>query len=571
MENKQLYKISKYTYNEIFLDSQLQSQGANQARFLESLEKNSKAVKTQDIVMKFSIGIMMCFLAILPIQAFLQIDAALEQGYPIQTILFAGSISLSIFFVAQISYLILFGMFLSASLMGGELFIWLQTLPLSKSDLRKIAFFTFFRGVNIQFIILIVILPVVTGILTQNLLLVLITIGISVFNILFSFSLLVLMGEKMHRVMSNYDVNSPKATFMRIMSILSYGLGSLVIVFIFQIGFTYLEKLFLGSAQMAATLEMWNPIMALIPVVFSVSYLITAVTLGTPLPATLWINVLLGCALFILLSVRIARRSVAKLGSLTELSPKEFQTGPKAKRDDVELIVQTPIKAFIKKDLSMATRDYQMLMLLIMPAILPLIGVLSVTFSGAEYTEPFETAMMILSMMLLYLMMGALMLIGGLLNVETTGTTIIASLPTIPRDQAVAKIRIMIPVLFVAGISSLPFFIGNPMFWYLFSVLMLLLPVGPIFILSALELKVLMFGKLKYKFVLEEVQLQKKVIKWIILVGVEIGIYIGLLILCAIQLEKGLLPFAMTILPISAIVLFGLSIGFNKIFPRKIA
>lgn len=37
---KQLWKISKYSYREVFLDSQLNMAGSQQSRVLEQMEKN---------------------------------------------------------------------------------------------------------------------------------------------------------------------------------------------------------------------------------------------------------------------------------------------------------------------------------------------------------------------------------------------------------------------------------------------------------------------------------------------------------------------------------------------------
>ena len=64
---KDLYKISKFVYNESFLEGYLDSSGPQKDSFLKKVEKNSKTVRRNAVGMKFLSGIYMLILNMTPI------------------------------------------------------------------------------------------------------------------------------------------------------------------------------------------------------------------------------------------------------------------------------------------------------------------------------------------------------------------------------------------------------------------------------------------------------------------------------------------------------------------------
>ena len=159
MNNRQLYKISKYAYNEAFEQSQLDMAGSQQAKIMEKMAKNKKYMKIQSIAMKIMVGIFIAIMIVIPIQAFDYITQAMAEGV-ISTnhLIFAGSLTISVTFLIQILYLIMFGMFFASSLLSGEYLKWLSTLPIARKDMRKITMMTFFRGMDVQFVALLIVL-----------------------------------------------------------------------------------------------------------------------------------------------------------------------------------------------------------------------------------------------------------------------------------------------------------------------------------------------------------------------------------------------------------------------------
>ncbi len=149
------YSLAKYTNYEIFLESQIQSAGAHQARFLEKLEKNANYIRNISIMLKVVYSFLFVVLPILPLITYLRLMDYLYSGtYTIGTILFVSSFLFGIFFAMVIMYLIVLGMLPISSLMTGNAFKWLQTLPIPKKNLKKLGFMTIFRTLNIPLIVL---------------------------------------------------------------------------------------------------------------------------------------------------------------------------------------------------------------------------------------------------------------------------------------------------------------------------------------------------------------------------------------------------------------------------------
>jgi membrane protease YdiL (CAAX protease family) len=175
------------------------------------------------------------------------------------------------------------------------------------------------------------------------------------------------------------------------------------------------------------------------------------------------------------------------------------------------------------------------------------------------------------SFLMLYQPIIALMIITGFLNMEDSGSSIKASLPINPRDQIKAKLIILIII------QSLSFFLPiiviilvNPAFQSFILLFISWYPITLVFLLIGLLLKLKMFGRMKYKFVLEEVNPEKKVQKWAFLISMEVLIYLIYAILGSIILifSNIILMSAILFLTSSTIIVFLLT-SLNRMFPKS--
>jgi len=161
------------------------------------------------------------------------------------------------------------------------------------------------------------------------------------------------------------------------------------------------------------------------------------------------------------------------------------------------------------------------------------------------------------------------MLVGGLLNMEESGSSTLASLPILPRDQAKAKLVLM---LIIHGISMSIMAIVLTMLTQSVMVLILILGSLPItwtLLLFVFQMKVRLFGTMKYKYVLEEFNVKNKLLKWVSIVAADIGVCIFILILgFTFFLTLGITP---TILILYIFGFIGISVliyTFTKMFPK---
>lgn len=535
MNNKQLYRLSKEVSREIFLEGQLSAVGANQATFMEKLEKNQNSMKTQEKVVKVMLAIVLGAMSILPLFAYMEILGTDHANVAPGALLLASSIVFSLAFVIQVVYILILGLMTTSALMSGDTFNWLETLPLSKKDVRKLSIFALFRSFNIPLVVSVVALPTLMGIFTHNPAVVLGCGVISASNTLLAFSLLILLGGKFSKIMQTNDLNTKRSNRIRILTLVGYGLGTMMVAILAQYAFFLVEGIFEAVRDFQGA-PLVNYFASLVPFPFAGGYLLSL--LGTDpasVPPILWVTAVAGMGfLFVILRLAYRKAGVA-LRQVTLPEDRKFDRA-KAKKEASEAPVvhvkvepTTPVKAYIHKDLSMATRDIQMLMFLIMPFLLPFITGISFITSTQEAGVDFSLTLVTwVSTFLFGAAINGFMLVSGMLNVESSGTSITAALPMIPRDQANGKLILIMGIPSIAYIAPLLVFLQAPYRLDLVLIVVATLGVPSLIGMGLFSLKVALFGRMRFKYVLEEVRVEHKAFKWIVIVLSGLGLVIGL-------------------------------------------
>ncbi len=574
-EWKRLWKISKYTFQEIFIETQLQMAGATQTRLLEELEKNRKYIKIQEITMKIVLMLYIAGLIVFPLQIFSKIDYALSLNYPTEWVLWAGSLLFGIFFISEFLIIVTFGLIQASGLLSGVHFQWLTTLPISKADIQKISLFTFFRGLDTQLIAALIVLPVGVVIATGNILLVFLSILLSVGNVLFCFGCLVLIGERLHRVLDEKAISTPKNNTIRLVVLSSYVIVLIVGALGIQLSFLYIDSIFSSVPSNLASVNILNTIFPFIAFPFSGAYLLIHLYIF-PIAKFSLIALFagIGCVLFFVWVVRIFRKSLFKLKNVLWLQNSAVihdQTDYSIENVNIRSV--KPEIAFFNKDKQFASRDLQVAMMFIMPFILPILSLISVAVMGIEDEIGIDSLVITnFSMNFMYSVMSAVLIIYGLMNIEVTGSTILGALPIRVRDQTKGKILWLAIILGGSSLVQILIYIGNPIFFINMVLTLVTFPLGFIIGILTLELKVFLFGKMKYKYVLEDVRIKHKIWKWVLismidflLYGVILGIITTFLIL---NPENYLLPSSLVLVVITVITGLGAYWIYNKQFPQ---
>ena len=282
---KSFYSLAKFTTHEILMEGQIASAGAHQARLLEKFKKNKNYIKIQFLALKIVFAIMFVFFPILPLTTYLQIDNSLVSYTP-NSIAFITSFMLGIYFGMTFLYMLMFGMVSTSSFMSGNSFKWLQTLPFSKKEMRKIGFMTLFRNLDLPLIISIFAFPIIMLIGTQNFLIFITSFLVSILNVIFNFSLLVIIGEKLSFLFSESKGQSKKVNTIRLITMFGYFTVAFGSGLIFTLGFNSVDR-FLIMFETSEPSPILNLILSLIPFALAPAYLISLSTMPNQVPLQL--------------------------------------------------------------------------------------------------------------------------------------------------------------------------------------------------------------------------------------------------------------------------------------------
>ncbi|MFX0025995.1 MAG: CPBP family intramembrane glutamic endopeptidase [Candidatus Hermodarchaeota archaeon] len=567
------YSLAKYPNLEILMDSQLASAGANQAKLLERYKKNKKAIKRQLIALKVVYGFIFVFIPFFSVWGYLVILGGYSSSSPIETLLLTNSFVFGIFFLISILYVLLMGLFSTSAFMSGNAFKWLHTLPLSKKDLKKLGYVTIFRNLDIALIALILGFPIGLLIMTQNFWLFLISLISSALNAVFAFSILVILSEKMAKIFSESSGSSKKANFLRILTMGGFFLVAFGTSFLLSWSLNLIEDFFIifPTNESASLL---NRILSYIPFPFGMTYLIAFVANPGLIPVDLILTSMVGFVLFIGLTFLLYKVAIQQVKSVTateiELTEKRKKKVIREKEVAVEIKTISTVKSFIRKDLISTTRDYQSFIFLIMPIIYPIILILSMTPVIANEIVTLDSIIILWSVVIGVNQFIPFMLVAGFLNMEESGASILASLPLLARKQAKAKVYLMLTIQAI-GLGLMGFILMiMTQSLILLTLFLLTIPIAWIFLLFTFELKVRFFGKMKYKYVVEEVNKQRKVLKWLILIGSELLIYFTVIIIEFTLLGfYGILGIIIGLVVIGIIGISSLLYVFTRMFPKE--
>lgn len=563
---KSYYSIAKFTTHEILMDGQIASAGAHQSRLLEKFKKNKNYINHQFLALKIVFSLLLVFIPIIPLITYLGFESE-SSSYTIGSISFLSSYLFAIYFGMTLLYTIMFGMVSTSSFMSGNSFKWLQTLPFSKKQIKKIGFMTLFRNVDVPLVILILAFPIIMLIGTLNIIIFLASLLVSTLNTIFNFSLLIIIGEKLSFVFSESKGKSKRVNLLRTIAMLGYFIMAFGSGLIFSFGFQTFDTLLTRFETSEPPINL-NIILSLIPLFFAPSYFIASSTMPNQVPLELYISTLIGLIIFIIITFGVFK--LAQRALRTTISTEIIIEDTKKKDVEVEIKQESTILAYIRKDLVSATRDMQSFMFLFFPIFYPLILIFSM--QGVITTEVTDTLGILIlwsSMLGIYLFIPPMLII-GLLNLEESGSSILASLPMIPREQAKAKVILMFTI---QGISLtfasiiLTILTGSIM---VIALLAVTLPIAWSLLLVMVELKIHFFGKMKYKYILEELQKENKIAKWILMIFIEVGLYFSTLYFGSIWIfTMGIFNAMLTLLTIGLIGLILLIYTFTKMFPKE--
>ncbi|MFW9972176.1 MAG: type II CAAX prenyl endopeptidase Rce1 family protein [Candidatus Odinarchaeota archaeon] len=564
-----LYTLAKYANQELLLESLLQAKGSYQSLFLERYKKRKRALKIKVIGTKILYSIIFGLLPVLLILTYLEIIRNLDL-YPFssENIILTGVVFFGLYFVLQFFNFFLMGLLESSMVMSGIIFSWFETLPIPRERLKKLAYITIFRSFDIPIIFIVFGFPITMLIQTQNLLAFFISLGISSVNIIFSFDLLILFGERLHRVLYSNKTSPKKALAVRLFNIFSYMAVILGTIYIIQWVFASINQIF-GAIIFFEQPLLLNIILSTLPYPFNPSYILSIAITPSQITPNLLVSTTVGLGLFILITYVIHKKTSKILTKVTNASSMEIQSSPIKEEIQVKVKTRAPVSAFLHKDLSVASHDVKVFLSLVMPTILSCIFTFSfnfgITFSPISLTRD----IVIYSFgIILFCPIIASMLVYAISSIDLSGETILAALPIVQRERVKAKLIIMI-VLQSLALFSPPFiFLLTPKFSIFFIATLIMAPFVLIFLILTYELKIYYFNKFGKRYVIGDINPQKRLFKWTLIICIQYVIDFWILsfvlIFFIFQLISTMTVFFVIV---NIILILVVDLTLNKMFP----
>ena len=162
--DKEINKISKVVYDEMFFHGMLETAGSQKAQMLDKITKNPRYMKNQDIALKIIVSIFQLVLCLTPIMAYLKFNEVYGTVDNYQ-LMFSLSTSVTMLFGFQLFYMLVFGINSLTGIFGVDSFTYLETLPISRKDMESIASKILFHGFRFQMLAIFLALPLGTIIL----------------------------------------------------------------------------------------------------------------------------------------------------------------------------------------------------------------------------------------------------------------------------------------------------------------------------------------------------------------------------------------------------------------------
>ncbi|NVM17201.1 MAG: hypothetical protein HWN80_05750 [Candidatus Lokiarchaeota archaeon] len=526
-----IYYFAKFSSRELLLEELVFMKGGNKLYFLERYENNPFRFKVKVVLTKLFLAIIFGVIPVLPYLTYLEIvKLLLDTSIHIENIFLMGGLLFSIYFILQNLNFFIMGLLDATMIISGQIFEWYESLPIPRTQLRKIVYFTLFRSYDLQILVSILAFPIAMLIGSGNVFFFFVCLGVSFVNVIISFSILVLLGARINRTLDINDSSSKKVLMLRLINLFSYVIilfGSYGLIQWYTNSLDLIGDFFITSGYSPII----NLIISFIPFPFNLSYLISLSV--APFQATyqLWTSVIIGFALMCILAYFIFNRSnkAIERATLSEGTLKKGRRKRGTPQKDIQVKIKSrkPFYAYLYRDLAVISRNPKYIITIILPILVSFIYVINVNIENATVVSffhiPFSLNWIVLSI-LNPILSG--LLVFGLMELETSGESIKAGLPIVPRDQAIPKLLLMFIILTCAIVLPSLIYINYPNYIVILINFASTLPFAWFVLMVIFLLKIKFFGKKRKKmYVLEDYKPKNRIFKWVIIISVPYIIF----------------------------------------------
>ena len=570
----ELYLISKNLSQEILMDEHLQSRGIYHSVLSESYAEKKTQFKRKVILTKIFYAIIFGVLPVIPVLAYFEyLNILISGAYEFEFVIFSISMFYGVFFSLQFLNFLLMTIMETTVILSGQSLTWFKTLPISNKSLKRMVYITVFRNFDIPIIVITFAFPVSLLIVSANFFFFFMLLGISIINTFLGINIVIIISKRLNRILNLNDVSSKKTFLIRLFNVFSYVFIILGSIYLIQWTSTSIGEIF--ELFIASELpNLINIIMSTVPYPFSQSYLIALMFSPTYIETPIFFSTLIGMGLLIVILFLSFIGAIKSINNMILSEPlyKQKAIFLENIKENFKIKTQSTFKAFLKKDLLSSSRDLKSFLSLISPIIFSFIFVTYLNLPSVSVSDPID--FQILKVWVSYLLLTPILsgiIVFSLLNLDASGQSILESLPLIPREQAKAKLFIMLTVLSLSIILPCFLFITNPRFFIFFFGIIACLPFAWIFLFLSFEMSIYFFGKRYKNYIVTDLS-AKSIFIWIVVLIIPLSICFWiisistLLFLHAHPFELYFSVFISLLLIMATIFNF---LFYDKLFPLK--
>ena len=511
-----LWDLARNVYHEAIYQGQVQSAGSNVHRLHDKMKSDGKYIRRQAGMVQGIGSFYMLAVATLSVIAFVEMRETLPTSWNV----LVASLSITVQLFIQSGYLMMLTLLATAEILAPDLYRWPASLPLSNDQIGALKVLALAREYLMPLSVIIVTIPLVAGLASGSPAAGLTGILVGISHAAMTLGIAVLASWRLRKALRESDGSDRRSSVARVVSILIYGVGTLVVLFVMQIGSSVIANLFDSPRMMGRSLAILMQALALAPLPTAPAALLATVAAGATVRLLpVWMPIV-GTAGYVLLALLVIRRASAIVRGLDEGTRQIADSAHGAvdaivgRGANAPLDVRPPRAAFRRQIARTATRDTQALISLLFPLIFPLLVTLGPTISAGDATVG---AVLVIVM---GTVMSSWMVIQGTTRQQSGTGGLEATLPVRERDRVFP--RLWLAALLPLGgvlITVLALFPGGSPVQRALLLQTLAVPVaGP----AGFLVKVALFGKVRSgsnPFVLDEVNTGARFWKWVAVIA----------------------------------------------------
>jgi len=419
--------------------------------------------------------------------------------------------------------LLVFTLTFLASLLQGDAFKPLGALPLDRREMRRVTAYVLVRMYGLPLAVVVLAYPVIGGMFTGSWGFFAAALLGNVLNVATVLALVVwacdVLGRRVFRGGSSRGSTALRVAVMVGYTVVAFSIFAIMGLALDAIGGLYMEQRMAGASG-----ELVNAALALVPFALPSSYLtaMTLVPLGT-LPLPVVAGAIAGTAAQAAIAYALLRRARRALGAVAMAAEGGGGPGQHASVGDIALRTRSPVAAFAREGLLVASREMGTLMYLIMPIIMPIMMVVPASVEGPAIGTP-----SVLIGYIMYTGIGAVLITLALSTADANLGSVLMGLPFRTRDlyrakHATISALLLLSLLVLMGVGLPSARDPGQVLIYVVPQLALVPAVASI----ALIMYSALFGKFGQRHTFFLIDPTSKVLKYVAIGGALYGLVIG--------------------------------------------